>query len=217
MRLAIAIVSAGLLTAGLALGQERPRLALDEPCVAADTSATVRGSGFPPGRGVDVVSRGDHRHVKADADGRFAVELRFGQSMDQRRPAVHRIRVAALSGGRVEDVVAQPVATTAARATPRAGAASTIARWRLTGLAPAVAGLKPGRTVYAHWLRAGQHVASTRFAIARGPCGAVTTRRPLLPRGIARPGRWRVRFDNRRQFLHDRPGYAETSVRVSAG
>lgn len=194
-----------------------PRLRVEQACVAPDTEAIIRGSGFSPGKAVNVGATGTSASVVVRPDGTFKIGLRIGQSVDSTRPTVRRFVVGATESGasQLAARTVQLVASTAARATPRVGAAGDRVRWRLTGLAPRVAGLGRGRIVYAHWLHSGRYVASTRFGTVLGPCGTLTTTRRLVPQHIARPGRWRVRFDNRRRFARNSGGYAEASLTVS--
>lgn len=61
-------------------------------------------------------------------------------------------------------------------------------------------GMVANRTVYAHYRLGGRTLANVPLGVARGACGMLTVRAPLIPARVSRRGAWLVQFDALRGY-----------------
>jgi hypothetical protein len=64
----------------------------------------------------------------------------------------------------------------------------------------AFSGFVSGRPIYAHFRFRSSTRATLKLGVAKSPCGTLTTRAEMIPRGIWRVGTWTVQFDSKRRY-----------------
>ena len=200
-----AAVAAALAAAALLAAAARDARATDltttGTCFASGQRIVLSGAGFTPG-GPVAISGVPGRAVQADALGAFTTEVEA--------PAVGTLRPATVVLTAVDG--ANPATTARLRIpvvreafgsnVPVAGRPHEQTVWRF-------AGFVPERPIYGHFVLAGRWRADYRFGVARGACGTLSVRAPRIPvAGARRPGRWRLKLDQRRRYRATTPGRA---------
>ena len=176
-----------------------PAIAVAPKCVvnakpASGSPMAVAGSGFAPGDSI-VLSAGDASgNATASSAGVFSV-------------LIHAPTLATLGAG------AKKFTMTAQDETSGTGPASTT--FWVANLAfstsPSVAnpskvvhfsfsGFKPGKVVYAHYLRANKVVATQKFGRAKGVCGLLKSKARLFPLHNPPSGTYKVQIDDSRSY-----------------
>jgi len=76
------------------------------------------------------------------------------------------------------------------------------------------AGFPSGRGIYAHYRLGSRTLASVRLGLARGACGTLVTRAPMIPTSVLRAGSWSVQFDARSAYSPRATPRLRTRIRV---
>jgi hypothetical protein len=164
-------------------------------CYISRSRVRLTAAGFAPGARVDL--RFDTRYVgaaTADANGTVATTVSVpspGSGALQRR---YRLSVTEQNFPQNTASVSVLVANLAVTATP-----SYFTR-RGQKVLFRISGMVKDRFVYAHYRLGGRTRANVRLGVARGACGMLSVRAPMIPAQILRPGSWTVQFDPLRGY-----------------
>ena len=176
-------------------GQDGATITAPDRCYRERTRIPVTGEGFAPNAPVQVGFASRRPVTKTtDADGGFKARVPVPELGDSPRPG--RVTLHAIDGS------------------PEASTAST--NVQLTAVAVAVndaslqrrgeklrfrfSGFPNGRNIWGHYLFGGKERGKQRFGKAKGPCGTLRTRAPLIPKFIGRDGIWTIQFDGRKKY-----------------
>jgi hypothetical protein len=172
------------------------RVSIGSRCYRERTRIRVTGSGFRPGAEVDIEVGGSRAGAAiADSSGRIRGSAKA--------PGLNT----SLPGSRRYEVAAHERSNTANRATASVRVAAlafdvspslfvppgTKVRFKLSGFAAR-------KSLYAHYRFGGSTRANVRLGRTRAPCGTLSRRAAMIPKRIARKGRWVVQFDIRRGY-----------------
>jgi hypothetical protein len=159
-------------------------------CYVTRSRVHVTATGFRPGAGVDLKFDGRYAAgTTADAFGNVDTSVSVpspGSGPMQRR---YSLSVTERDFPANTAAVNLLVANLAFKVTPFA----FVRRGRKVLFQ--FSGMVQNRPVYAHYRLGGRTRANVRLGIARGPCGLLTVRAPMIPAGITRRGTWTVQFD----------------------
>ncbi len=154
----------------------------------------VAGSGFTPGDSIDLSAGDTSANTTANSAGQFTV-------------VISAPTLATVGAG------AKKFTITARDDTTGSGSASTT--FWVANLAfstnPSVAnpskvvhfsfsGFKPGKLVYAHYLRGKKVVATQKFGRAKGSCGLLKSKARLFPLQNPPSGTYKVQIDDSRSY-----------------
>lgn len=206
------VVRSGIAVAGGALalaltagpGGAAPVIETGERCLVPAQRANgqlvapalvVRGARFSPG-GEVALRRGFREYTgPAEADGRLAARLSVIDLVASRipRPRTVVVRARDTEGGVLSNALRVRVAPLAFAVSPARAQPDDRVLFRFSGF-------RPGRAIHAHYILDGRVMGRQALVRAKGPCGVAAVRRPQFPRGLARPGVWRVQFDQSGRF-----------------
>ena len=194
MRAAAALAAGALLASAgsAAAAQLQPARA----CYASGETIKLAGSGFTPN--VTVSVSGAKASPTTDNDGRFALDARAAKvrGLYPRATTFRAVDADGLMAQIDVPIVSSAFATNG----PLAGRPRAPATWRFAGF------FTTGRPIFGHFRTRGRTVRTYRFGLAQGPCGTLVVQAPHLPVRRPRPGRWRLKLDQRPDFRARAPG-----------
>jgi hypothetical protein len=164
-------------------------------CYASGERMLVIGVGFMPNVTVTVFGQGA---PATNGAGAFMIRPRAPR-VPGLRPRATTVKAKDPSGLTATihvPVVSRPYGTNA----PLAGSPRARTTWRFAGF---FGGDKP---IYGHFRTRGRTVATYRFGVAHGACGTLRVRAPRVPVRSLRPGRWRLKLDQEREYRRGSPG-----------
>lgn len=178
-----------------------PSLAPVKPCyvsvgVDEETGNTISetvdlaGTGFTPGAEVGLMVDGNVAG-RAVADGGGAIRAAVQAPLQEKGERDFTVTATDPSQGSV--VLTTKVTALSVRVTPTK--ARPTQRVTITGR-----GFTLGRSVYAHYTRAGKDRKTVRLARPAGPCGTFKTRRRQFPMRRPATGLWILRIDQAKRY-----------------
>jgi len=210
-------VTVGLLAMPAAvLAQARPTLSFDQPCYSPGDTMMFSGSGYTPNGEVNLFFTANNRFgtygTRSDAAGNISGGISTPDpdgfvDDDEYRATVN---VTANDRTRIESGAPPDQQFAAAQ--------FTLSRWEVAvakrgrGLRLTAVGFThaKGESLYVHYRRGGRTVKSVRLGRLRGDCGDLTKSLPrALPRD-AKPGRYRLVFNNAARNASRKPSITES-------
>lgn len=189
-----AIATAALAT--LPASAPAATLTFGAPCAVSGDAVPVSGTGFAPGKGVQLRGEGVSGFATADAAGAFAGSVTGFTSAR----TVQKVPVTATQDGvAVTSATLSLIREAFLVDANLNGSPRSVVRWRF-------AGFPSGRSVYGHFRLRGKTYRNYRFGRATGPCGTLTARARRLPVSRLRYGTWRLKFDASRRYSSSAPG-----------
>jgi len=187
------------------------RIAIGPPraCHRAGDRVHVTGTGFAANAAVELLADSS-RIGSATADAQGDVETEVAVPSPGSGPRQHRYRLTA----RERNFPAN-AATATLQATTLAfdvRPASFVRRGQRVRFS--FAGFPSGRGIYAHYRLGSRTLASVRLGLARGACGTLVTRAPMIPTSVLRAGSWSVQFDARSAYSPRATPRLRTRIRV---
>ncbi len=176
------------------------------------TVMPVTGTGFTPGDDIDIESSPGSLFTSTTAasDGTFGggIPLSPFTLFNSEAPQVGTFTLTATDEGTGAVATAQFEAATLAVVTkPTEARANRKVTFSFSGF-------RPGKEIYAHYLRKGKVTATAKFGRATGPCGTLRKRAHFYP-GRERYDRYTVQFDNSKRYSHKaEPQYRATVTRT---
>jgi len=178
-------------------------------CYRSRSSVRVHAAGFAPGASVELRFSGSYAaSTTADALGNVSttvavpsagigpVQRRFALSVAERNFPQNTAKVSVLAANL--DFTATP---------------SYFVR-RGQKVQFRFSGMVTSRGVYAHYRLGGRTRANVRLGAARGACGMLTVRAPMIPSAITRAGTWLVQFDALRGYSPSAAPQLRATIRV---
>ena len=162
-------------------------------CARDYEQVPVTGGGFTPGAVVIVELGSRSVSTTADAAGRISVRIRpadLGSTPGQRN-----VTLTARERDNTDNEASASVRVTSLGL----GMSSSLARVGTT-VTHSFSGFGNGRGIYAHYVLGGRLRATVRLGTAKSPCGTLRTRAEMVPRRVARTGRWTVQYDATRGY-----------------
>jgi hypothetical protein len=164
-----------------------------KPCYRSGETIGMSGSGYTPGGGVSITADGQSiGSTTADSAGNFGGRLTVASP-------TRRVKTyTATDQANTANTASVPLTVSPffVRVSPRNGPPGRRLRIRASGF-------NTGTRLYAHVVR-GRRRSNIRVGRLRGPCGTLSARRRIFPRG-ATPGTYILQFDTRRRYSPDTP------------
>jgi hypothetical protein len=206
-----------------------PTLALDRPCYTPGMRIGMSGAGYTPGGAVQAtVTLGGATHrftgtagPAGEIDGGIPLPDFDADALDATLTAVDAAAVPpGQAPGPEQTAIARFRASAWGMIVPRWGNGRTlgIARpGRMTRVEALGFVGTASTTLYAHYLRRGRLVKTTRIGALTGPCGDLTARFRQFPFKVKRGQTYRVLFDTTRAWPNGDSGILYPRVKIGGG
>jgi hypothetical protein len=219
---------AALALAAPAAASAAPTVAVDGSCYTPEMPVGLSGTGFTPGGPVALsLSLGNAMYSfdgSAAATGTIGGEIPLPGVDEQVDATLTAVDQSAVPPG--QPPAAEQTATVTFKASPwymfvpnwGNGDTLGIGRHRARTRVEAVGFVgTASTTLYAHYVRRGRHVKTTRIGRLRGPCGDLQATFRQFPFKVKRGASYAVTFDTTRAWPNDDAGILYPRVKVRRG
>lgn len=159
-------------------------------CYLTGEQITLTGSGYTPGRAVDVSLDGTSLgRISADAAGNIGATVKLGTMRGAKSHALTAIDTASTANAATASFLGTTRRVTVKPRNARAGRRLTLRGYGFFGRA----------NVFMHVRGPGGYRSDGRIAKPQGPCGTFAVRRRIVP-PRARTGSYSVQFDGSKRF-----------------